>query len=344
MKISQFKRRQFLKISSLAVGSSLLAACQNSSNSSLLSETGEKLDQVKLALGWKAQAEYGGFYQAVATGIYQDYGLNVTVEQSSPQSNTTQLLMAGLVDFIISSSVNTLKAVQEGVPKIAIAAPFQKEIQIFVAHPDMGNDSFAALTGKPIYISSGALTTYWPFLKAKYGYTDEQQRPYNFNISPFLIDKNSIQQGILTSEPYTIEKQAGFKPVILPLYDAGYNPYNFMIETRKNLVDTNPDLVQRFVTASLKGWSSYLENPIPGNELIKQDNPEMTDELINYSLEKLNEYGIILSGDAETLGLGAMTAQRWQTLYNDLVAVGVLKDNLNYQDAYTLDFINTLGN
>ena len=338
MKNYLLKRRQFMHLSSLALGSSMLAACTKSDNTSSTSESSENLDKIKFSLSWKAEAEYGGFYQAFANGIYRQHGLDVTIKPASPQTNTTQLLMGGVVDFSMGSGVNAIQAIEQGIPKVTVAAIFQKEIQVLLTHPGVGNDSFEQLKGKPIFISAGS--SYWPMLKAKYGLTDDQQRPYNFNVSPFLVDKNSAQQGILTSEPYTIEKEGGFEPNILLLADAGYNPYTFTIETTQKLVETNPDLVQRFVDASIKGWYSYLENPAPANELIKQDNPEMTDDLIAYGLNKLKEYNIILSGNAKTLGIGAMTDERWEAIFKELAAVGVFAQNTDYQQAYTLEFVN----
>jgi NitT/TauT family transport system substrate-binding protein len=336
-------RRQFLALSSLTVGAGLLSAC-SSSKPSVSPSTGG-LDKVKLGLGWKAEAEYGGFYQAAATGIYREHGLDVTIDATPPQTNMTQLLMGGVVDFMVGNAVDTLKSVQQGIPKVTLASIFQKEIQILLAHPGVGNDALGQLKGKPAFISASANTTYWPVLKAKYGLTDDQIRTYNYNISPFLADKNSVQQGILTAEPYLIEKKGGFKPVILTLSDAGYNPYTFTLDTTQKLIDARPEMVQRFVDASMKGWYSYLKDPQPGNAAIKQANPEMTDDLIAYSLAKLKEYGIINTGDAVKLGIGAMTDARWQSLVKELSGVGVLDPKVldpkfDYQKAYTLKFIN----
>lgn len=334
----KIKRRHFLTLSSLVLGTGILASCSDRNSPSL--PPTKNLDRVKLGLGWKAEAEYGGFYQAAATGIYRDYGLEVAIDATPPQTNMTQLLVGGVVDFMVGNAVDTLKAIQQKIPKVTLASTFQKEIQILLAHPGTGNDSFSNLKGKPIFISASANTTYWPLLKAKYGLTDDQKRPYNFNVSPFLADKNSLQQGLLTSEPYLIEKEGGFKPVILELSEAGYNPYTFTIDTTQKLLETQPDLVERFVDASIKGWYSYLENPQPGNEAIKQANPEMTDDLIAYGLDKLKEYAIVNSGDATVLGIGAMTDERWETLFGELSSLGILNQNLNYKEAYTLDFVN----
>lgn len=332
------KRRQFLILSTFAGGARLLGACSNPKSS--VSPSANKLDAVRLGLGWKAEAEYGGFYQAAATGIYRKHGLNVTIDSTPPQTNMTQLLMGGVVDFMVGNAVDTLKSIQQEIPKITLASIFQKEIQILLAHPGVGNDSFSQLKGKTAFISASANTSYWPVLKSKYGLTDDQKRPYNFNISPFLADKNSVQQGILTSEPYLIEKKGGFKPIILALSDSGYNPYTFTLDTTQKLLKAQPQLVQRFVDASIEGWYSYLQNPLPGNTAIKKANPEMTDDLIAFSLAKLSEFGIITSGDAAKLGIGAMTDARWERLFKDLSGVGVLDPKMDYRKAYSLKFIN----
>lgn len=340
-KVLNLKRRQFLKLSSAAVGSSILAACngQNPAETKVR-EDSKELDKIEFALGWKAEAEYGGFFQALATGIYEDYGLDVNIQATAPRTNVTQLLLGGLADVIMGNAVRALKSVQQGIPTITVATIFQGELQILLAHPNTGVESLQDLKGRPIFISPGANVTYWPILREKYGFDDSQQRPYNFNVSPFLADKNSAQQGVLTSEPYTIEKEGGFEPVVLPLSEAGYNPYSFTIETTKKLVVQNPDLVKRFVEASIKGWYSYFADPAPGNKLIKEANPEMGDDLLAYGVTKLQEYQMATSGDAAKLGIGAMSDERWQSLYKELVAVGVLDKSTNYQEAYTLDFVN----
>lgn len=333
-----WSRRRLLKAGCLGLATGGLAACGLGQPTAQVDANG--LDRVKLGLGWRAEAEYGGYYQAAATGLYRDYGLAVTIDDTPPQTNTTQLLVGGAVDFSIGGALGSLKAVQQGIPVVTVAAICQKEIQVLLAHPGVGNDSLRQLRGKPIFISASANSGYWPVLKARYGFTDDQKRPYNFNITPFLADKNSAQQGLLTSEPFLIERQGGFKPVILPLSEGGYNPYTFTIDTTRRLLDTNPDLVQRFVTASIRGWYSYLANPQPGNQAIRADNPDMSEELLAFSLAKLDEYGIITGGDASRLGIGAMTDQRWQSLFEELRGVGVLDSQLDYQQAYSLDYVN----
>ncbi len=335
---SPWQRRRFLQWSSLLLGSGILSACRQPPQSP--PPTDKDLEPVKLGLGWKAEAEYGGFYQAKAQGIYQDYGLDVTIDATPPQTNMNQLLMGGIVTFAIGTAIDSLKCVQQQVPKVSLASIFQEDIQILLAHPDVGVESLADLKGKPIFVSASANITYWPLLKAKYGFTDDQQRPYNFNISPFLVDKNSAQQGLLTSEPYLIAKQGGFKPVVLRLTEAGYDQYSFTIDTTRDRLEKQPDLVKRFVEASIKGWYQYLENPQLGNQAIREANPEMPQELIDYGLTTLKNEEIILGGEAKTLGIGAMSDRRWQATYERLRDVGIFPKDLDYRQAYNLEFIN----
>ena len=302
---------------------------------------GAAAETVNFGTDWKAQAEHGGFYQAIATGIYKRYGLDVRLRPGGPQVNHSQLLAAGVLDFnIASNSFVPLNYVQQNVPMMAVAAIFQKDPSVLIAHPGQGSDSLAALKGKPIMIGADTRVTSWQFLKQKFGYTDDQIRPYAFSVAPFLADPKAIQQGYLASEPYTIAK-AGVKPVVMLLADAGYSSYGALIETSQKLVRDNPDLVRRFVDASIEGWYSYLYgDPAPANALIKHDNPEMTDELLAHARETMKEYGIVDSGDAKTDGIGAMTEARWRDFFDTMVKAGVYPADLDFRRAFTLEFVN----
>jgi NitT/TauT family transport system substrate-binding protein len=307
-----------------------------------LAGSAQALDQVTFGTNWKAEAEHGGFYQAVATGIYEKYGLEVTIRAGGPQVNHAQLLAAGRIDFNMGGNVfEAFNYVQNDVPMVVVAATFQKDPQILMAHPGQGYASLADLKGQPILISQDARTTFWEWLKVAYGYSDDQIRPYTFNPAPFLADPAAIQQGYLTSEPFAVEREGGFTPQVFLLADGGYDTYSTTIETSWQLVQDNPDLVQRFVDASIEGWYSYLYgDPAPANALIKADNPEMTDEQIAYSIAKLKEYGIVDSGDAGEQGIGAMTDQRWQHFFQFAADAGLYPADLDLTRAYTLQFVN----
>ena len=299
-------------------------------------------DHVTFGLDWKAEAEYGGYYQAQATGIYARHGLDVTIEQGGPQANHTQLLIVGRLDFnITSNSLLALNFVRQNVPFRAVAAFFQKDPSVLIAHAGQGNDSFAALKGKPIMIGADTRAGWWNFLKARFGYTDAQIRPYTFNLQPFMASKGAIQEGFLGSEPFSIKEATGETPVVLLIADAGYDGYASLIGTSDKLIAEKPDLVQRFVDASIAGWYSYLYgDPSPANAAIKKANPEMTDALIAYGRATMKEHGVVDSGDALRDGIGAMTDARWKAFYDEMAAAGLYPKGMDYKKAYTLQFVN----
>ncbi len=298
-------------------------------------------DRIVFGTDWRAQAEHGGFYQALATGLYRERGLDVVIRQGGPQINHALLLAAGRVDFSLSSnSFIVLNYVKQSIPVVAVAATFQKDPSVLIAHPGQGNNRLKALKGKPIYIGSDTRAGSWLFLKSRFGYTDDQIRPYAFSIAPFLAAKNVIQQGYLGSEPFLIERQ-GIKPVVMLLADAGYSSYGALLQTSKALVEKRPKLVRRFVEASIEGWYDYLfGDPAPGNALIKADNPEMSDDLLAYGRNKLVEHGILHSGDAARLGIGAMNDNRWRTFFRTMSRQGVYPREMDYRQGFVLGFVN----
>jgi len=299
-------------------------------------------DRVTFGLDWKAEAEYGGYYQAVATGIYARHNLEVTIRQGGPQVNQAQLLLAGRLDFdLASNSFLALNFVQQKLPFVAVAAMFQKDPSVLIAHPGQGNNSFPALRGKPIMIGADTRAGWWNFLRAKFGYTDSQIRPYTFNLQPFLADPKAIQQGYLGSEPFSVKEATGQMPVVLLLADAGFNGYGSLIATSTKLVADKPDVVQRFLDASIEGWYSYLYgDPGPANALIREANPEMTDALIAYGRGALKQHGIVDSGDALQYGIGTMSEDRWVNFTRTMVQQGLYPPDMDPKMAYRLQFVN----
>ncbi len=299
-------------------------------------------DTVTFGLDWVAEPEYGGYYQALATGIYKKYGLDVHIVQGGPQANNAELLVAGRLTFdITSNSFLALNFVQENIPYVAIAAGFQKDPDILMAHPGVGDDSFADLKGKPIALASDSRASWWLYLKSKYGYSDSQIRPYGFSLTPFFTNPRLTQEAYVTSEPFLVRQTTGKPPVVLMLSDAGFNGYASLIATSEKLVQTNPDLVQRFVNASIEGWYSYLYgNPAPAFAAIQQANPDMTTGLMKFGYDQLKARGIVDSGDARTLGIGAMTDARWASFFNQMAATGLYDKTMNIRAGYTLQFVD----
>jgi NitT/TauT family transport system substrate-binding protein len=301
----------------------------------------QTLDRVSFQTNWRAQAEHGGYYQAVAAGLYRQAGLEVDLRMGGPQQNPAQLLLGGRVDMIMSNGFQALNYVRENLPFLCIGAVMQKDPQVLMAHEGAGNDSFEAMRGKPILIGAEGRVTFWPFLRAKFGFTDQQIRPYTFNLAPFMADRNTIMQGFLSSEPFAAI-QAGARPKVHLIADAGYENYQTTIDISARMVAEKKDVVQRFVDATMLGWSQYMkgENVAAANALIKRDNPEMDDAKIAYAVKAMNDNGIVLSGEATRLGIGAMTHERWASFYQTLVQTGVHAAGLDLRRAYSLDFVN----
>ena len=300
------------------------------------------LDKVSFGTNWVAEGEHGGHYQALVDGTYRRYGLDVTIVPGGPNVNNRLLLPVGKLDFFMSANtLQSFDAVEQNIPTLAVAAMFQKEPQVLMAHPGEGIDKFEDLKKLTLFISREGLASYFQWLKADFGFSEARVKPYTSNAQPFLADKRSAMQGYVTSEPYAIEKQAGFKPKVFLIADQGFNSYSTLIETRRELVEKRADLVQRFVDASIIGWANYLYGDNQAaNALIKKQNPEMTDELLAYSLAKMKEYGIVDSGDTATLGIGAMTDTRMRSFFDKMVRAGVVKPSLALDRAYTLQFVN----
>nr|WP_210308450.1 ABC transporter substrate-binding protein [Prosthecomicrobium pneumaticum] len=303
----------------------------------------QALDEVSFGTNWLAQAEHGGFYQAVADGTYEKYGLKVTILQGGPQAANRALMLAGKATFFMAGNfLEPFSSVEQDIPLVEVAAIFQKEPQVFIVHPDSGIEKFEDLAKLPtIFMGKDLYASGFQWMKSAFpGFRDEQYKPYTFNPAPFLADKQSAQQGYITSEPYEIERQGGFKPKLFLLADSGFDTYSTMIEAKQDYVAANPDIVQRFVDASIVGWYTYLYGDNKAaNDLIKKDNPEMTDGQIAFSIAQMKEYGIVDSGDAETGGIGCMTDARIKSFYYKMVTAGVVKAGLDISKTYTTQFV-----
>jgi NitT/TauT family transport system substrate-binding protein len=300
--------------------------------------------KIRFVTDWKAQAEHGGFYQALATGLYKKAGLDVQIIEGGPTVNVPQMLAGGAADMGIGSNgFISFNLVKQGADIRAVMAVFQKDPQVLMTHPRPDVKKLADMKGKPIMISDAATVAWWPWLRAKYGFSDTQIRKYTFNLAPFLVDKNAIQEGYLSSEPYSVETQAHFKPQVFLLADNGYPGYSNMVLVPGKTIQTNPKAVQAFVAATAQGWHDYLfGNAAPANAMIKKQNSEMSDALIAQAIAKMKSYGIVMSGDAATQGLGTMTDAKWKVFFDTMVADKLYDAKLPYKKAYDLRFIRNV--
>jgi len=309
---------------------------------SILPARSETLDKVTFGTNWVAEAEHGGFFQAVADGTYKKYGLDVSIVPGGPNENNRMLLIAGKIDFFMAANtLMSFDAVANNVPVVTIAAMFQKDPQVLLSQPDAKITKLEDLKPLTLFVSKEGMSSYFQWLKSEYGFSDKNVRPYNFNPQPFIANPKSAMQGYVTSEPFAVEKAGGFKPNVILLADAGFNTYSTLIETRRDIVEKKPDLVQRFVDASIVGWYNYIyRDNSAGNAMIKKLNPEMTDDLLAYSVAKMKEYGIVDSGDSLKSGIGAMSDDRYTSFFNKMVKAGVVKSDLDFRKSYTLRFVN----
>lgn len=335
------RRGALLAGTAAALGAAGLAACGRSE--APVDEAGRI--RLRFATDWRAQAEHGGFYQALASGAYEKRGLNVQIVQGGPGVNVPQLLASGAVELGMgSNSFIPMNLVAEGAPVKAVAAFFQKDPQVLIAHPDPALKSIADLKGRPILLADASITAFWVWLKAKYGFTDDQVRKYTFNPAPFLADKRAVQQGYLTSEPYTIEKEAGFKPRVFLLADEGYPSYATMVLAPNAFARDNAQALRAFIAASAEGWRDYINGDArAADALIRKDNPEMTQDTLDQARAKLREYAIVDGGDAALYGLGAMTPERWQAFFEVTSQAGVYPADLNWRDAFTTQYLPGRG-
>jgi NitT/TauT family transport system substrate-binding protein len=301
------------------------------------------LDEISFGTNWLAEGEHGGFYQAVADGTYEKYGLKVTIVQGGPQSPNRALLIGGQVDFFMSGNMLApMNAETQQIPLVEVAAMFQKDPQVLIAHIDTGIEKFEDLAALPtIFMGNEGFGSYFQWMKWQFpGFRDEQYKPYQFNPAPFLADKQSAQQGYITSEPYAIEQAGGFQPKLFLLADYGFDTPSTMIEGKRDFVAANPDLVQRFVDASIIGWYNYMYGDnTAANELIKKDNPEMTDEQLAFTLGKMKEYGLVDSGIALKKGIGCFDDGQVQSFYDKMVSSGVLEKGVDVKLIYTTQFV-----
>ena len=300
------------------------------------------LEKVRFATNWVAQAEHGGYYQAVVDGTYEACGLDVEIIPGGPQVNNRILLPVGKVDFIMGGNLlQSFSAVEQGIPTQVVAADFQKDPQIIMTHPGQGLDTWDSLKSINLLLGKAMVNSTYRWMIDEFGFSLDQVRTYTFNTAPFLADKRLGQQGYITSEPFAVESEGGFEPNIFLIADQGYDTYSTTIETRTELIETKPEVVKCFVEGSAIGWTNYLYGDnSKSNEMIQQFNPAISEEQLEFSIAKMKEYGIVDSGDTLTMGIGAMTDERILSFFNKMVRVGVVKPDIDVSKSYTLEFVN----
>ncbi len=301
----------------------------------------QDLIPVSFGTNWVAQAEHGGFYQSVADGTYAECGLDVTIVPGGPQVNNRALMLAGRIDYHMGGDLlQAFNAVGEGIPVVAVAAIFQKHPQVILAHPGVA-ETFDDLKDLTLLIGDNGFASYYQWMIAAHGFTVEQRQPYTFNPAPFIADEGVGMQGYLSSEPYAVEKASGIVPDVFLIADAGYSSYATTIETMAQTIEETPEQVACFVDGSVKGWYTYLYGDASGADaLILEANPDMSQDKIDFARDMMKARGIVDSGEADEMGIGAMTEATVKDFFDLMVESGVVDGAIDWQAAFTTAFTN----
>ena len=308
----------------------------------LTSQMVNAADKVVMGTNWLAQGGHGGFYQAVADGTYTKHGLDVEIMMGGPQMNNRPMLIAGKLDFLMTGNLLlSFDNVRNGIPTMVVAAFFQKDPQAMLAH-DGNYEKFSDLTSAPtILVSKDGQFSFWKWMVNAHGFRDEQVKPYAYNLAQFLQDEKMVQQAYGTAEPI-YAAAAGADPKTFLLADNGWTTYSTTIEARNEMVENNPDLVQRFVSASIEGWYNFLYGDrTAAYELIMKDNPEMTKEKLDKEMAQFEKLGIIDVGDAINNGIGAMSMDRVKAFHKLAVDSGIIEEgSVDVNKVATDKFVN----
>lgn len=307
----------------------------------LATSSGHALEKLNFITTWRAQAEHGGYYQAVAKGYYQACGLDIKIRQGGPGVDGKQLLVGGAIDLLLTAFSDSAPLINvAGFPAKAVMAMFQKNPQILMAHANSDIKSLEDMKGRPIMIGVSSRTGFWPFLRAKFGFTDSQIRSYTGQIAPFLADDKMITQALITNEPHRVEVETGKMPKAFLLADYGYEAYAATLIVPQLMIDKKPEAVQCFVNGSIKGWIDFMKNPAPGIELIRKDNPDNPDDVVSYSIKMIQQSSMLETAETAKYGLGTMNDARWKSHTEMLQNAGIVPKDFDYRQAYTLQFVN----
>jgi NitT/TauT family transport system substrate-binding protein len=307
----------------------LLAGCHRQTNTN-------GLVPVKFQTDWYPQPEHGGFYTALAKGYYKAEGLDVTILPGGPYITGDTLVATNQVQFAMNSSDHILDAVANSQePLLAIGATMQHDPQGIMVRANSPIHTWADLNGHTVAVKPGS--TWWEFLRSKFHLDQVKEIPATFSVANFVQDPSYMQQCFLTSEPYFAAK-AGAPARVLLNRDAGYDPYRIFYTSRSYALQ-HPDIVAKFTRASIHGWQDYMQDPTAANAMIEKLNPAMLPAWADYSYTTLKAGNFITGQDASGDHTGQFDPARWQTMYQQLRDLGVIKRPIDPATVYTTKFL-----
>jgi NitT/TauT family transport system substrate-binding protein len=292
------------------------------------------LTPVSLQLDWYPQPEHGGFYTAQLLGYYKAEGLDVTLVPLPQYGSVAQQVASGKADFGLGSSDQLLEWNSNGLPLVAVAATMQHDPQAVMVHKNSPIHDFKDLEGRTVAAQTGA--TWLKYVISRYNLHQVREIPTTLSVANFLADPNYVQQIFVTSEPF-FAQQGGAEVRTLLISSSGYDPYRVQFTTRDFALQ-NPDVVTKFVRASIRGWQEYLRNPGPTNAHLLTLNPALNPAQEAYTAQALHDGGFVDGGHPGGAEVGRMTAQRWQTSFDQLQSLGILHSSFDPAAAYALKF------
>ena len=302
--------------------------------SSALESNTDELKEVTQVVNWFAQPAHGGQYAALAKSFYEEAGLDMEIEQGGPQVSPTQMVVSGQVEFGMTQGDDFLIAIDQGLPLVAVASITQVYPQAFAYHKGQGISDFSDLNGRTVWVTPGA--AYWHYLTGQYDLDGVELMSHTGSSTSFIADETSVIQIYETIEPFDFAKE-GIEIETLSIADSGYNPYMHVLITTEQFLNENPEQVEAFVQASVKGWNYYKENPDEINEILKEVNSDLNMESMKMQAEAQEDY--IFTGDAETHGVGYMKIERWQTLHDQLLEAGVIENEIDVSKIFTSEYL-----
>lgn len=298
----------------------------------------EDLLPLTFQMTWKAQAEHGGYYQAVEKGFYADCGLDITIREGGPGVDGLQLLTSGAVDIaVIGQNDGVMRMNEAGFPAKAVMATFQKMPQILMFHAESGIETPEDLAGRPIMISAANRNTFWPFLRARYGLSDDQLRNHTGQLATWIANPDSVQQAFVSNEPFRFKAETGQDANFFMLSELGYPAYSSLVVVPQAMIDATPEAVQCLVDATRKGWADFIADPAPALAEITRRQPDNSPEQMAFSIDKMVSEAILAEGDMA--GIGMMTEERWTEHFDKLVEFGLFPADFDLSSAYTLEFL-----
>jgi len=282
----------------------------------------EKPTSLRLALNWKPEPEFGGFYDAVLRGTYQKNGIELEILPGGVGTPVIQMVEGGKVELGISNADEVILGRAQGATPVSIYAVFQTSPMALLTHSERGFKELKDVFESPGKIAAERGLPYIRFCEQKYGLQKVTVVPFLGGITQFLSDKTLTQQGFMNAEPILARKQ-GANPKTFLIADSGYNPYFTVVIVKNEFLEKNPKLISNFVKATQEGWKNYLQDPSLANKKMAELNPTMDPETFKEGAQ--SQIPLIETSETKKNGLGYQSKERWKKSADQLLELKIVK-------------------